>query len=241
MYITVFGPYLEIIFKILLAVVCAGAIGLERETKHRPAGFRTHILVCLGAMTVMALSEAMFQVYDTRYGVKIDPARLSAQVISGIGFLGAGTIIHYGTSVKGLTTAASLWVVAVIGLTIGAGQYFLATTVTITIFGILLAFNKFSRRVNEKGNVIELSIQLINKPKIVGRINFVIADLEGRVLDLEFDGSGSDGDVDAFEAGNEEEKLVVMNMVIKLPYGREHYVLINELQNLTGVIKVQKV
>jgi len=127
MYITEY----EIALRLFLACVFGGIVGFERERNDSPAGFRTHILVSLGSALIMVLS--MYGFNDFVLGNK-DPARLAAQVVSGIGFLGAGTILRDKTSVKGLTTAASLWVVAAIGLASGAGFYFSAFFVTLLVF-----------------------------------------------------------------------------------------------------------
>ena len=112
---------IDTILRILLSMFIGGLIGWERENTHRPAGLRTHMLVAVGSCVVMQLGAYN----STHIGAQfnIDPSRLGAQVISGIGFLGAGTILKEGTTIKGLTTAASLWVVACLGLTIGAGAY----------------------------------------------------------------------------------------------------------------------
>lgn len=137
--------YPEIILRLLLAVVAGGLIGLERETHGRPAGFRTHILVCLGAALVMLVSIYGFQHIDQ--GTRAyDPGRLAAQVVSGIGFLGAGTILREGVTIRGLTTAASLWVIAGIGLAIGSGFY-LAGVLTTLLAGLtLIVMNKVEQR-----------------------------------------------------------------------------------------------
>lgn len=117
------------IFAIFMRLACAMLIGLvigmEREYTHRPAGMRTHILVSLGACAVMITGQLIFAQY-LPYGAASDPARLSAQVISGVGFLGAGTILREGANVKGLTTAASLWAVACLGIAAGGGYYAVA-------------------------------------------------------------------------------------------------------------------
>lgn len=134
------SPEAHIIFRILLAACFGALIGLEREHAHRPAGLRTHILVCVGACLVMLTSEFVYKQYH-QFSPNMDVTRLGAQVISGIGFLGAGTIIRNGSSVKGLTTAASIWVVACIGLATGIGYYFGATVATIIIF-LCLAYIK---------------------------------------------------------------------------------------------------
>jgi putative Mg2+ transporter-C (MgtC) family protein len=121
----------EIAFRLLIACIFGGVVGFQRERNGSYAGFRTHILVCLGACLIMVLSMYGFADFKS---VSKDPARLAAQVVSGIGFLGAGTILRDGSSVKGLTTAASLWVVSAIGLATGAGFYFSATFVTLLVF-----------------------------------------------------------------------------------------------------------
>lgn len=109
-----------IVFRLICAMAVGIMIGTEREKAHRPAGMRTHMLVALGSCVVMVTSQLLFNQYHA-LGSNADPARLSAQVIAGVGFLGAGTIIRDGSSVKGLTTAASIWTVACLGITIGAG------------------------------------------------------------------------------------------------------------------------
>lgn len=121
----------EIALRLFLACVFGGIVGFERERNDSPAGFRTHILVSLGSALIMVLSMYGFNDFNS---VNKDPARLAAQVVSGIGFLGAGTILRDNASVKGLTTAASLWVVAAIGLASGAGFYFSAFFVTVLVF-----------------------------------------------------------------------------------------------------------
>lgn len=121
----------EVCMRLLCAMVIGLVIGIEREYTHRPAGMRTHILVTLGACAVMITGELLFTQYQG-YGATPDPARLSAQVISGVGFLGAGTIMREGANVKGLTTAASLWAVACLGIAAGGGYY------TVAIVGSVL-------------------------------------------------------------------------------------------------------
>ena len=113
-----------IALRLVCALIIGVVIGTERENAHRPAGIRTHMLVALGACAVMITSQLMFSQYHAM-GSNSDPARLSAQVIAGVGFLGAGTIIREGASVKGLTTAASIWTVACLGIAVGAGYYYI--------------------------------------------------------------------------------------------------------------------
>ena len=111
----------QVISRLFLSVVLSGLIGLERQMHRRSAGLRTHILVCLGSCLIMLTSLHIFDIYSSK--VLLDPSRIAAGVITGIGFLGAGTIMREREGVKGLTTAASLWVVAGIGLAVGCGFY----------------------------------------------------------------------------------------------------------------------
>jgi len=111
----------QILIRLVLSLVLGGLIGLERQIHRRSAGLRTHILVSLGSCLIMLTSLYVFDIYKNQAG--LDPTRIAAGVITGIGFLGAGTIIREREGVKGLTTAASLWVVAGIGLAMGCGFY----------------------------------------------------------------------------------------------------------------------
>ncbi len=129
----------EICLRLLCAMIVGMVIGTEREYTHRPAGMRTHILVALGACAVMITGQLIFAQYRV-YGSTADPARLSAQVITGVGFLGAGTILREGTNVKGLTTAASLWAVACLGIAAGGGYYTVALAGMVFIFITLTVF-----------------------------------------------------------------------------------------------------
>ena len=138
-YINMEPGIVAIALRLLCAMIVGSLVGLEREYTHRPAGLRTHILVALGACVVSITGEMLFTHYQA-LGATPDPARLSAQVITGVGFLGAGTIMKEGVSVKGLTTAASVWAVACLGIACGFGYYALALTgmvftlITLTVF-----------------------------------------------------------------------------------------------------------
>lgn len=139
----------QILARLLLATILGGIIGFERESRGRAAGFRTHILVCLGSALIMMISIYIFELYKGTVG--IDPGRIAAQVVTGIGFLGAGTILRSGATVKGLTTAASLWAVAGIGLAVGCGFYFASLATTILVFVTLVIFSKMEEALALKG------------------------------------------------------------------------------------------
>lgn len=132
------GP-VEVLIRLLCAMFIGAVIGTERELTHRPAGMRTHMLVALGSCVVMITSQMIFHQYRA-FGATPDPARLSAQVITGVGFLGAGTIMKEGPSIKGLTTAASVWAVACLGIAVGGGYYFLGIAGTVGMIIILVLF-----------------------------------------------------------------------------------------------------
>lgn len=138
-------------FRIFIAALLCGIIGLEREFKSHPAGFRTHLLVGIGSCLMMILSLYGFEDYLTFHdNSQFDPSRIPSYVISGIGFLGGGTILVKGATVKGLTTAASIWIVAGLGLIIGSGMYMLASFTTIIVLMCLVFLNKLEEYMNVK-------------------------------------------------------------------------------------------
>jgi Uncharacterized membrane protein len=148
-------PHAETLLRILLAGVLGGAVGYEREQANRPAGFRTNILVCVGAALVMLTGEHI----HNHYGGNTDPARLGAQVISGIGFLGAGTILRSGFHVRGLTTAASLWAVSCVGLACGAGFYVGAFAAAVTVCATLISLKHVEKRFADRNSHKMLTIR----------------------------------------------------------------------------------
>ena len=135
----------QIAFRLLLAALLSSIIGYEREKHGRAAGLRTTILVSVGSCLIMMTSMQLFEIY--RGLTSVDPGRIAAQVVSGIGFLGAGTIIRFKASVRGLTTAAGLWAVAGIGLAVGCGFYSAALLATFTIFLVLVLFSRVESRI----------------------------------------------------------------------------------------------
>lgn len=142
--------------RLILAVIFGGIIGLERGANHHPAGFRTHILVCVGSALAMLTNEYICQVYGTG-----DPARLGAQVITGVGFLGVGTILVTGRhKIKGLTTAAGLWASACLGLALGIGFYSGAFVAAVLIFISLALLPKVETYVYRRSKAIALYIEV---------------------------------------------------------------------------------
>lgn len=149
-------PYLTdelatMMIRILITALLCGFIGFERELKKHPAGFRTHLLVGVGACLMMLLSLYGFEEYIRAHpNAQFDPSRIPSYVISGIGFLGAGTILVKDATVRGLTTAASIWIVAGLGLIIGVGMYELAIFTTGVVLLSLIFLNKFERYMAQK-------------------------------------------------------------------------------------------
>jgi len=140
----------DAIFRLFLAILLGGAIGIERESRGRPAGLRTHILVCLGATIIMLASMRlgeMAQSLAPAARIQVDPGRIAAGIVTGIGFLGAGAIIRIGDLVRGLTTAGCIWFVAALGITIGQGMYALATVATGLALLVLLALSQLERHI----------------------------------------------------------------------------------------------
>lgn len=165
-----------IAIRLLTAIAIGGAVGYERKYNNRPAGFRTHILVCVGAAVIsMIQANLMNNILELSTknpnsvaGIKTDLGRLGAQVISGIGFLGAGTIIREKGSVKGLTTAVSLWVVACIGLAVGWGFYSLSIMAAVCVVITLVSLKKFENRFLEKSNLYRMRIDYDDQSALIG-------------------------------------------------------------------------
>lgn len=177
--ISLFGKQLEwladitniwtILIRLLLAILCAGSIGVERSRKRQAAGLRTYVLVCVGAAVVMMLSD--FLILNNPGS---DAGRLGAQVVSGIGFLGAGTILVTSKNrIKGLTTAAGLWAAACIGLTIGAGFYTLGIIGSVIILIVLTILPFIEQAFRRKTQYFELHVELDDRSNLKDLVNFL--------------------------------------------------------------------
>lgn len=171
---------LDAAWKLGLAVLLSGIIGFEREHSHRPAGFRTHILVAVGSALIMLTSVYIAEKYKGQ--MNVDITRMSGQVVSGIGFLGAGTILREGFSVKGLTTAASLWAVSCIGIAIGAGFVAGAVVATLVIYITLNSLKKVVVR-GKAGKALyvevkDLAEQVPKISKLIKRTGTVVHSME---------------------------------------------------------------
>ena len=148
--------YLAVALRIVAAVIVGGILGLERGMKNRPAGLRTYMLVCVGACVIMLTNQYIYQVFGSG-----DPVRMGAQVVSGIGFLGAGTIIvTRRNQIKGLTTAAGLWSAAGVGLALGVGFYEAAIAGTVAVFAVITLLQKMDNRLHRRSRQLEAYIEL---------------------------------------------------------------------------------
>ena len=148
--------YLAVAARILAAVIIGGFLGLERGMKNRPAGLRTYMLVCVGACLIMLTNQYIFQVFGTG-----DPVRMGAQVVSGIGFLGAGTIVvTRRNQIKGLTTAAGLWTAAGVGLALGIGFYEAALVGGFAVFAVITLLQRMDNNMHRKSKQVEAYIEL---------------------------------------------------------------------------------
>ncbi|HHW49759.1 MAG TPA: MgtC/SapB family protein [Clostridiaceae bacterium] len=214
--------YLVLLFRLFLACILGGLIGFEREHTNRPAGFRTHILVCVGSSLVMITSEFIFNEYSSI--VNLDPARLGAQVISGIGFLGAGTIIRDGFNVRGLTTAASLWAVSAVGIAVGIGFYEGAVFATVIIYLTLILLKKMELSFAKKKRHKIIYIQADNIPGRLAAITSMLDKLSVIVRKIDF-------------VNDEEDESVKIKLLVRLP-SKLACDVVSKLTEIEGVHKV---
>lgn len=213
---------LDIVLRLLLAGILGGLIGYEREYTNRPAGFRTHILVCVGSALVMITSEYIFNKYAGL--ANIDPARLGAQVISGIGFIGAGTIMRDGFNVRGLTTAASLWAVSCVGIAAGTGFYGGAVAATVFIFSTLIVLKKAERRFSKKNRYRTFIVETDNSP---GRISAVSDLIEQYKIDIK-----------NIQLNKIKDNDISIRLLVKMPGNVDVTKTLGDVQALEGVNKV---
>lgn len=214
-----------IVMRLFIAFVLGSVIGYERQARNKSAGLRTHILVCIGSCLIMTLSVNL---YSTVQGLtNADPARLAAQVVSGIGFLGAGSIITNKGSVTGLTTAASLWVVAGLGLAVGCGNYVGAITTTIIGFLTLTILSRVDARITGDTCDTELLVITADKPGQIGRIGCCIGESGISIHDIRIE----DGTV------RPKQLHVIVGLVV--PPRIKIDKIIAELMNIDGVLSVR--
>jgi putative Mg2+ transporter-C (MgtC) family protein len=170
----------EIVIRLLLSAFLGMIIGFERERQNQPAGLRTHTILAIGSCLAMTMSINLAMQFKPV--VSGDPARLAAQVISGIGFLGAGAILRYGTTVKGLTTATSLWTMAIVGLAVGAGHYFAAIAATSALLLVLTLLNLLEKKVIRSYTTLPVTVTAHNQPALANNLQSMMKSLNKKVL-----------------------------------------------------------
>lgn len=214
-------PGIEILARLILSAILGGLIGMEREVNNRPAGLRTHILVSVGSALIMLVSMDGFG--------NGDPSRLAAQVVSGIGFLGAGTIMRTGNNINGLTTAASLWVSAGIGLAIGNG-YYLGGIVTVGIVLVsLMSLGIFEKRILRK-KYKTIDVVAANRPGIIGQIGTLFGKYYVSIKDIAI--------VNNDYKFDEEDGIMEIRFLVKMPINFNVANFYREIYQIHGVISV---
>ena len=215
--------YGAIAVRIAVAVVLGGIIGLERGLKNRPAGLRTYMLVCVGACLIMVTNQYIYQVFGTG-----DPVRMGAQVVSGIGFLGAGTIVvTKRNQIKGLTTAAGLWAAAAVGLSVGIGLYEAAVIGGAVIFIVLSLIHSWDNRMRQNSKIVEIYVELtraINLGDFLRKVREM--DLEIENIQTEQDGAVEEG----------RRSYIIM---LKAKRKRNHEILYQNIRDIEGVTYVE--
>ncbi len=210
----------SIIIRLLLAVICGGIIGIERGKRRQAAGFRTHILVCMGSALVMITNISLI----VQYSPGNDPTRIAAQVVSGIGFLGVGTIIVTGNKqIRGLTTAAGLWASACMGLSIGAGYYLPSIVTCIIIVIVMTVLNNVDKYFYQQSKIIDLYIEFEDTQYVSSFLSYA-RDREIKCSNLELKKSKVIG-----------ETTTSVLITLTLPHRQEHIEIVNTLSKLDGV------
>ena len=211
--------------RIFAAVIIGGLLGLERGLKNRPAGMRTYMLVCTGACIIMLTNQYIYQVFATG-----DPTRLAAQVVSGIGFLGAGTIIVTRRSqIKGLTTAAGLWSSAGIGIALGIGFYEAAIVGTFAVFAIMTLLQKLDNRMHRKTKNLEVYVE-------IGR-NLSLSSLMQILREKDFDVQDVQRE-SGLEADSDGNRAYIMQL--KLKKRVHHLEIVDEIRTMDHVVYAEE-
>jgi len=225
--------HFDMLLRLILAALCGGLVGMERGSGDRPAGFRTHILVCAGSALLMLVSMYGFDGYSNvpfEYPKNRDSARIAAQVVSGIGFLGAGTILHEGITVRGLTTAASLWMISAIGLAAGAGMYFIAVTATVITFITLTTFHTVEKRfaVNSKTDRKYIRVIAESSPGLIPEVTAYLTGRGVRVKTINVQNSSKSNEV-------------MLELYLKINRDTDLGTVIDGVQQIEGVKSIENV
>ena len=211
--------YLAVVLRVFAAVIFGGIIGLERGMKNRPAGLRTYMVVCVGACLIMLTNQYVTQVFKTG-----DPVRMGAQVVSGIGFLGAGTIIvTRRNQIKGLTTAAGLWAAAGVGLALGIGFYEAALCGGLAIFTVMTLLQKMDNRMHRSTKVLEVYVEL--SPSLA------LGDFLRQVREKSIDIRNTEREQDS----DRDDGVRAYFTTLKLQQRQNHIDVIDDIRTIEGV------
>lgn len=218
---------LQIVLRVLVGAVLGAVVGLERERHDQPAGLRTHMILVIGATLAMVLSVNLGFLF-ARPGTPADPARLAAQVISGIGFLGAGAILRYGFNVKGLTTAASLWTMAIVGMTLGAGYYLIAVVTTLIILIVLALLDIIEKRFLRVSSSRYITVEAVFKKGVVKSVRYIVKEFSDHVVSYTLQKSV-------------KNKRIRISVVARIPHDQKLEHLVEAISDIDGVrnIKVE--
>ena len=225
---------LTMVLRLIVAAVLGGIVGMERGSGDRPAGFRTHILVCVGSALFMLVSIYGFDdiapvttTLEGDIGTRRDTARIAAQVVSGIGFLGAGTILHEGLTIKGLTTAASLWIVSAIGLAVGSGMYLLSTVATMLTMLTLVTFRTWEKRfAGTRSDRRFIRVVTRNTPGIITEITAFLSDCGIKVKTLNVKTDNKNGNI-------------ILELYLKIDRTIDMVEVADGIQNIDGVLALE--
>lgn len=217
----------QVILRLILSAIIGGLIGMEREVNNRPAGLRTHVLVSVSSALIMLVSIDGF--YDMETGLRVgDPARLASQVVSGIGFLGAGTIIKTGSNIKGLTTAASLWACAGVGLAIGNGYYLGGLLTAGIVLFTLISLGSFERKIS-KAKYKKLAIISTNRSGLIGEIGTLLGRYDMSIKDIYI--------VDSEIEDDEENIFMEIHFMIKVRKNFNPNNFFREIYEIEGILE----
>ena len=225
---------LTMVLRLIVAAILGGIVGMERGSGDRPAGFRTHILVCVGSALFMLVSIYGFDDIapvttnlEDDIGTRRDTARIAAQVVSGIGFLGAGTILHEGLTIKGLTTAASLWIVSAIGLAVGSGMYLLSTVATILTLMTLVTFRTWEKRfAGTRSERRFVRVVTRNTPGIITEITGYLSECGIRVKTLNV-------------KSDNKNNNIILEIYLKIDKNIDMGEVADGIQNIDGVLALE--
>ncbi|HKJ79685.1 MAG TPA: MgtC/SapB family protein [Prolixibacteraceae bacterium] len=209
--------------RILVAFILGMLIGIERETQDQPAGMRTHILICIGATVVMLISIFIPQTFTNFQNG--DPGRIAAQVVSGIGFLGAGAILKFGTDIKGLTTAASIWTIAAVGLAVGAGMFVVAFIAVGVILFALTIMDIFEKKLFKERTLRKIELVVNRRNSDLNQVKQLLKERNIKVVSTGFERN----------LGEANDKITFMVGVTPL---LDIQKLSDELETQTGIVSI---